>query len=424
MSQPTLAGGLSPVRGVLDNGVIAIVQHRRTARAVAINAAFAAGSVRDPESLPGLAYLAGLVVDRGTASRSAEAIAEALDDRGVALRVAVTRHAFTLSCTCLAEDFLDILALLGEITARPAFPEVELEKRRAEAITAVRQDADSTGVRATEGVLELLYGEGHPYARPGKGTPGSLESMCRADLLQFQSRHLVPAALRVVIAGEAEPSEALDAIATRFTGWQGPEPEAEIVPAPATRGRQSRVITMPAKLQTDIAYGFTAIRRLDPRFYAYWIMNNILGQFGLGGRLAETIREEQGMAYYAFSSFDGTVGEGPLLIRAGVDPLDVTRALAAIDREVEKLHREGPTVEEVEDSRESLIGAIPRTLETNEGIAEFLQNAEQFGLGLDYDRRLPGLLREVRFDDVRQAAVELLDTDRASFAVAGPGIDL
>ena len=423
MSQPALARGLSPVRAVLDNGVVAIVQENRTAPAVAINATFSAGSVREPESLPGLAYLTGLTIDRGAWSRTPEAIAQELDDRGVALRVLVTRHAFTLSCTCLSEDFTGILSLLSEITRRPAFPEVELEKRRGEAITAVRQDADSTSVRATEGVLELLYGKNHPYARPAKGTVDTLEAMRRADLAEFHARHLVPAALRVVIVGDMQPSQALDAVATRFGGWQGPEPEAEIVPPPPQPGRQARAIPMPGKSQADIAYGFTAIRRLDPRYYAYWVMNNILGQFGLGGRLAENIREEQGMAYYAFSSFDGTVGEGPLLIRAGVDPVNVRRALAAIDSEVEKLHRQGPTVDEVEENRESLIGSIPRMSETNDGIAEFLQNAERFGLGLDHDRRLGGLLRDVRFEDVRQAAREALDPERAAYAVAGPDVD-
>ena len=73
------------------------------------------------------------------------------------------------------------------------------------------------------------------------------------------------------------------------------------------------------------------------------MMNNILGQFGLGGRLADNIRERQGMAYYAFSSFDPTVGEGPLVVRAGVDPKNVDRAIAAIDAEVRQLGEQGPT---------------------------------------------------------------------------------
>ena len=174
------------------------------------------------------------------------------------------------------------------------------------------------------------------------------------------------------------------------------------------------------KAQTDIAYGFTATSRLDPRYYAYWMMNNILGQFGLGGRLAENIRERQGMAYYAFSVFDSSVGEGPLLIRAGVDPQNVARALEAIDAEVGQLGTDGPTPAEMKDTRDALIGSIPRMFETNHSIAAFLQTSEHFGLGLDYDQRLPALLQAVTLDEVRAAAAEVLHPDRAAVAVAGP----
>jgi len=152
------------------------------------------------------------------------------------------------------------------------------------------------------------------------------------------------------------------------------------------------------------------------------MMNNILGQFGLGGRLADNIRERQGMAYYAFSTFDPTFGDGPLVVRAGVDPKNVDRALEAIDTEVRQLGAEGPTDVEVAETREFLIGSIPRLLETNYSIASFLQTCEQFGLGLDYDRRLPALLGAVTMDEIRAAAAEVLCPERAAVVVAGPDV--
>ena len=63
---------------------------------------------------------------------------------------------------------------------------------------------------------------------------------------------------------------------------------------------------------------------------------------------------------------------------------------------------------------------MPRALETNAGIANFLQTAEFFGLGLDYDRRLPDLLEAVTLDDVNEAAREAVDPSRATIVVAGP----
>jgi zinc protease len=109
-----------------------------------------------------------------------------------------------------------------------------------------------------------------------------------------------------------------------------------------------------------------------------------------------------------------------LIVRVGVDPNDVDRALAAIDAEVRALCEEGPTAQELEDTRESLVGSVPRMLETNESISEFLIYVEQFGLGLDYDRRVSELFRQVTMGEVREAAREALDPSRAAIVVAGP----
>jgi zinc protease len=174
------------------------------------------------------------------------------------------------------------------------------------------------------------------------------------------------------------------------------------------------------KSQADIAYGFTSIARSDPAFYPYWLMNNILGQYSLGGRLGDSIRERQGMAYYVSSSLDANVLPGPLMIRAGVNPSNVERAVQSIDAELRSLIADGPTTEEVIESKRYLIGSMPRTLETNAGIAGFLQTIERFGLGLDYDVRMPGVLEQVTREQIHDAASRALDPSTAAVVVAGP----
>lgn len=420
---PTLAAGLSPVRQPLESGAVVIVQETSATPAVAINATFLAGSIDEPQDLSGVAYLAGRVIDRGTERRSANVIAEELDERGVSLHVATTRHATTLSCTCLAEDFDDVLSIVIDVARRPSFPEQELAKRRAESITVLRQDEDNPAVRAGEALSELLYGEEHPYGRRPKGSIQTLERIDRATIAEFHSHNIRPSVLSLVVVGDVEAQHAVNRANAELDGWTGRPAAPIVVPPPAVPAeRRERTIVMPGKSQSDIAYGFTTISRLDPRYYAYWMMNNILGQFGLGGRLADNIRERQGMAYYAFSSFDPAFGEGPLVVRAGVDPKNVQRALDAIDMEVRHLGEDGPTTTEVEETRAYLMGSIPRLLETNYSIAGFLQSCEQFGLGLDFDRRLPALLQTVTIDEIRTAASDVLSPDRAAVAVAGPDV--
>ena len=419
-----LSRGLAPVRDVLPNGAVVIAQQTAYSPAVTINVAVRAGSLYESDERCGLAWFLGRVIDRGTATRSAADIAEGLDDRGVSLRVSINRHVAALSCTCLSEDFADVLAVLADVTRNPVFPDDEVEKRRAEIVTAIRQDEDNPGVRASEALQALLYGESHPYGRPAKGRITTAERIRREDLLAHHAARFAPSTLLVVIVGDIVPAEAIAHASAAFGDWVAvPSPEREVPPVPARSSRRAVAIAMPDKSQSDIAYGFTSISRLDPAYGSHWVMNTILGQFGLGGRLAENIRERQGMAYYAFSSFDPSLGPGPLVIRAGVDPANVERAVAAIDAEVGALGREGATERELLETRQYLIGSIPRMLENNAGIAVFLHTAEFFGLGLDYDCRLPGLLQAVSLDDVNAAARSVLDPARAAVAVAGPVVE-
>ena len=413
--------GLSPVRETLANGATVLVQETAFSPAVTFGVSFRAGSLYEPDDLIGLSWLVGRVIDRGTATRSADAIAEALDDRGVSLRVSTNRHLMTVSCTCLAEDFSDVLALVADIARNPVFPQDQLEKRRAEVISRIRQDQDNPAVRAAEALQSLLYGADHPYGRPAKGTVDTIERARREDLVAYHAQRFAPASLVVVVVGDVNAPQVIDRVGRALDGWSAPTPrERAVPPVPAATSRRQADIEIPGKSQSDIAYGFTTIDRLDPRFYAFWVMNNILGQFGLGGRLAENIRERQGMAYYAFSAFDPSLGPGPLVIRAGVDPKNVQRAVAAIDAEVGTLGRDGPTERELVESRQYLIGSLPRMLETNESITTFLQTAEFFGLGLDFDRRLPSILQAVTMEEVRAAAADVLHPERATLAVAGP----
>jgi zinc protease len=227
--------------------------------------------------------------------------------------------------------------------------------------------------------------------------------------------------MSLALVGDVEPERAVDVSASVFGEWQGAAPAdldfPEVLP---TRERRARVLPMMNKAQADIAYGFTTIRRRDPQYHAYSLMNNILGQYAMGGRLGDSIRERQGMAYYTFSSLDASFAPGPLIVRAGVSPANVERAVASIDLELAKLAAEGPTDREIAESKQYLIGSMPRTLETNVGIATFLQTVELFGLGLDYDLQLPGLLGGVSREAVHEAARTTLDPSRATVVVAGP----
>jgi len=416
--------GLSPLRSVLDNGVVVIAKRTSTTPAVTINLSVRAGSASDPPGKPGTAWLLSRVLDRGTARRSAAEIAEELDSRGITLTITVTRHLQSLVCTCLAEDFEPVLDLLADVIMAPSVPETELSERKGEVITAIHQDEDNPSVRASEGLMAILYPGGHPYGRPTKGTVDIVEGLTRDELLRLHAERFAPSTLTAVVVGDVESARARDCVASVLESWRRTEPAPLVLPSAAPSARRQRlVISMMNKAQADIAYGFVTVARSDPQYYAFWLMNNIFGQYAMGGRLGESIRERQGMAYYATSALDANIAPGPLVVRAGISPANVDRAVASIDAEVVGLVRDGATAKELSDSRTFLVGAIPRALETNAAIANFLQVEELFGLGLDYDARLPDLLGAVTLDEVNAAARRGLNVDRATVVIAGPYSD-
>jgi len=412
---------LNPARTVLANGAVLLTKPTHTTPAVAISLSLRAGSIADPAGLPGMTWLLSRVIDRGTATRSAADIAEELDSRGITLTISVTRHLFSIGCTCLADDFEPVLALLGDIVMSPSLPDEEIATRKGEVITSIRQDDDNPAIRATEALMALLYPDGHPYGQRTKGSIAVVERLTREHMLRLHAERFAPSELTAVIVGDVEPVHAKDVTTRVFGGWRTLAPPPFVVPpvAPAA-GRRRLVIPMMNKTQADIAYGFTTITRRDAAYYAFWLMNVAFGQYAIGGRLGDSIRERQGMAYYVSSRLDANVSPGPLTIRAGVSPANVDRAVASIDEEVVRLARDGLTPKELDESRRYLIGSIPRALETNAAIANFLQTGEFFGLGLDYDARLPSLLGAVTLDDVHAAARRALDPDRATLVIAGP----
>ena len=413
--------GLAATRHVLDNGAVIISKDAHTVPAVTIQVAVKAGSIYDSNALVGLSHLVSRLLDRGTQRKTTEQIAEAVDERGVSLTVGANRHVMTVTCTCLAEDFEAMLELVGEIVMEPAFPDREIDTRKGEVLNAIRQDEDNPAAMAMQAIFTMLYPDRHPYGRPAKGTVESVGRIAREDLSAFHDARFAPSATTIVIVGDVNRDRAVAAAERVFGPWRKPAVgDITLAHPPANRSRQERVISMMNKAQADIAYGFTTIVRSDPAYYAYTLMNNALGQYGIGGRLGDSIRERQGMAYYVFSSFDANVVEGPLVVRAGVSPANVDRAVSSIDEEMRRMATDGMTPDELADCKQYLIGSIPRLLETNGAIATFLQMAEFFGLGLGHDLRLPSLLDAVTLEDVNAAARRTLDANAAALVVAGP----
>ena len=414
---------LNPKRVVLHNGVTVIAKANHTSPTVSLLVAARVGGFNDPPEREGTAALCARVLDRGTSKRSADMIADELDGRGASLSVIAGRHQMALAATCLADDFEPVLSLVADVARHPAFADQEIATRKETLITSIRQEEDNPATVAGDAFARALYGT-HPYARKVRGTVAAIEAIRRQDLVRFHQKGFDPATMIVVVVGDVVDELAVAAI-TKLFDWtvvtkMTDKPQVKVPDPVMPAARQVVSVPMMNKAQADVVYGFIGVKRSDPDYPAISVMNNALGQYAIGGKLGDSIRERQGMAYYVYSSLDATFGPGPFSIRAGVAAANVERTIASIDAELNSVIKDGFTAQEIDESKSYMIGSLPRQLETNAAIASFLLNVETFGLGLDYDERLPGLIQSVTKEAADAAARRLLNPDKATVAVAGP----
>jgi zinc protease len=425
----------------LDNGLVVIARPNRAARSVALRLVLEAGAVFDPAGREGTAALVADLLDRGAGSLPGEAIASFFDDLGVAYAASARRDTTEIELRLLSQHLTGVLERLRLIAAEPTFPETEVRRQKDQVLTAIAERDQDTAAVAEMELQAALFPPGHPYRHPRLGTRDSVSRIKRQDLAAFHRARFRPAGTILSLAGDFDPARVLDLAATVFGSWNGgPDGRGRTTPGalggrPASQARASipdppapgqPVVVMRSiagKTQADIAFGFTGLRRLAPDLPAALVLNSILGEFSLGGRLGKAIRDRAGLAYYAYSHFTAGLGAGPFVARAGVAPDGVRRAIVLMRRTITQIVRRGVTPSELRDSRQALSSSVPRRMETNPEAAAVLADAEFYGLGIDYPERLPGLIGQVTRNEVEDSARKYLTPGRSVLVVAGPAME-
>jgi len=423
------AGGGAPaarVRLAIDrremgNGPVVLTTRYANSPQVVVRASVLAGSVFDPADKVGLARFTGPMVIRGTRERGFQAISEETDRLGMALNVETGRLTSQVSIRCLKEDLPRAMEILAEVLRGPSFPAEEVEKLRAQIITALREQETMPRVVAERRFLEEIYPPGHPYRLWPSGTVESVAGISRDDLLSFYQRHFRPDQLTLAVVGDLSPEEALDQAHRVLGDWQaeGEKPPMEI-PAVGLPPASVREVEVPGKFQSELVMGLPALSRLDPDYYALRLGNLILGELGLAGRLGAVIRDQMGLAYHVSSELQASIGPSPWAVRAGVNPANVDRAIDAARREIERWREELVTDEELGDGKSFLIGSLPLALEASDGLAHMLLDIEFYRLGLDYLDRYPRLIASITSEQIRDAVRKWIHPDHLVTVVAGP----
>jgi zinc protease len=406
----------------LANGLQVIHVHHAVQPIANLTLYLRTGGADDPVARAGRTAMAAELLDKGTTTRSAEQISEAIEGVGGSLWTGADADFLTISSTVLAEDLPLAFDLVADITRRPTFPEAEFALVRQRTLSGLRAQLGQPGEIARRRFVQEVYGEGHPYGT--SPVPASVEAVTRQELVDLHARTFRPDAAVLVVAGAVEAARARTLAEQHFGDWQPGAAARPALPAPADRGpTRIALVHRPGSVQATIRVGHRGIRPDEPDFFPLQVMNRVLGG-GFTSRLMQRLRDEKGWAYGAGSSLTQPRDVGIFFATTEVRTAVADSAVAEILSQLHALRDQPMDAAEMQSAVNYLVGNFPLTIETAGQIAGQIARARLIGRPLEHITQYRERIQAVTPEDVSRAARRHVDAGRATVVVVGDAVEL
>lgn len=379
----------------------------------------------DPSGKTGLAHFTANLLSRGTKNLSFSDFHSQLENAGANLVFSCgTQHAWFRG-KALAEDVELLFRLTSDGLQNPSFNQEYVERLRTQLIAGLTIRDQDTSEMASLLLNQHLFPD-HPYGQPIDGYIETIQSITRSDIAQFHEQFYSPENMIIVIAGAVDGEEICDLSEKYFSTWKKDTtalPKDQLIPPSLTNIVRKHKF-LEGKSQVDLLMGCFSPTRTSPDYLPVFVGNNILGQFGLMGRIGKVVRSKSGLAYYASSSVSSWSDVGTWSFSAGVNPENMEKAIDLIRKEIKKFVESHVTDQELNNSKSHLIGRIPMALESNAGLANSILTMRRFELGLDYYQKYAGQIVSITAKQILSASQKYLHLDHLVITSAGPGEEI
>ena len=399
------------------NGLAVLTETMPNLRSAATGFWVRTASAHETPDKMGVSHLLEHMVFKGTARRSAQEIALALESRGGSLDAYTGRDHTTFQARILDADLPLAMDVLDDLVRNPVLRGDDLEKERQVVIEEIAMVED----QPDDLVFDLHAGAlwpAHSYGYRILGTRDTVGALSQADLAllhgaAYHPRHMVFAA-----AGNLEHEQILGLL--RRAGWfdREPGPEWRTVRAPEQSGRGENRIERDSA-QVHLVLGTETFRYGDPRRHAITLLTTIFGG-GMSSRLFQKVREQLGLCYsvYAFNSFHQLAGASGVYV--GTQRPTAQQALDVIREEYRALSRSSLTAAELVAAKQQVRGQLVLALESPLSRMYRLAGLALYG---ERYRSVDEVLAEVDAvtpDQVAAVASEFFDPDRLTVVWLGP----
>jgi zinc protease len=401
----------------LPNGlqVVAVSHHEQPA--VSLRLIVRAGTAQDPENRPGVASLLATLLDQGTTTKSAEQIAQGIDSIGGALGTGAVSDLTFINAVVMKDSLGVGLDFVSDIAQHPGFAPEEIDRQRQQILSSLKVSYDDPDYLADMVFERLVYGF-NPYGRPQSGTPATIASIGRDDLVAFHRKWFGPNNAILAIVGDVSADEAFAGAQRAFGNWRRAQADAPSFVDPPPPTRRLVVIDRPGAVQTEIRVGNVGIPRKHDDYMALDLAVKILGGEG-ANRLHRVLRTERGLTYGASADMNGMKQSGDIVAETNTRSETTGETLRLMVDEFWRLIRDRVSDRELSGAQDYLTGSFPLTIETPSQIATQVLNAVFYGLDLDelqtYRERVNGVTAE----DVQRVARGYLHPDRLTIVLVG-----
>lgn len=413
----SLANALNIENVTSKKGITGWLVEDNTVPVVSIQFSFGGGTTQDPEGKEGLANLMTGLFDEGAGDLDSQAFQSRLDELGAEMAFSVTRDRMRGNMKMLAEKRDEALNLLALAVQKPRFDDEAIDRIREQLVAELKASEKDPKTIAQNRLLTLIYGK-HPYARRGEGTPETLATINRDDLVKAHHAMFARDNIHIGIVGPVSANEASTIIDKIFGALPEKAELKKIEEAKLNLGGMANVnYDLP---QTSLMLVYPGVKRNDPDFFAAYLMNYVLGGPGLTSRLFSEVREKRGLAYTVGSSLMLYDHSATLAVSTGTRSSEAQKSLSTIRSEVKKMADEGVSEQELDEAKSYVIGSYAvQNMGSSSDIAATLVSLQDENLPIDYIEKRRALIEAVTRDQVKAVAEKLLRPEPA-LLIIGP----
>ncbi|MBN2654218.1 MAG: insulinase family protein [Nitrospirae bacterium] len=407
----------------LKNGLTVLHVQRTGLPVIMASMLVKASPLYESAQKPGVAYLTSAMLAEGTKKRTALQISSEVEFMGASLGASTNSDYTSISLSVLKKDAQKGFEIFADIIVNPVFPNAELSQKKRILKGSLLQKEEDHSYVAQKRFLRELFGQYHPYGRLVSGEPEDIDRITRSEIQHYHNLKYRPDQAILSVVGDISNEDLMQLVEKYFSKWKalsGGELIASNISIQQTVSAKSVMIDRKTT-QASIVFGHHGISRSNPDYYAVSVMNYIYGGGGFASRLMYAVREQRGLTYGIYSSFNSLKEPGAFSVQVQTKNESAAEVLSIIKSEIKRIRTEEVSDSELNDARAFLTGSFPRRFETSSRIADFLVAARFYGLPEDYIEKYSSYINSVTKQDVLRVAKKYFSGTNYLIVVSGDG---